>query len=223
VTHRRRTWFVALSALLTLGFAKYAAANPGIAACALIDAIPSERGADAEGLLSNAQARVLRTFGAPRAQPIIVFWDHQALLSKFRLNEYASSHFLGTRSCVFIGPKGRSIDVVAHELVHAEVFDRVGPWARMKQVPVWFDEGLAMQVDFREQYGLPADTDTSYVRNAASPADFFVDNDQQLTRNYGAAKVQVAKWVAAVGSSSVYSQLARLRAGESFANVVATR
>ena len=33
-----------------------------------------------------------------------------------------------TGVCIFIGPKGRNADVVAHELVHAEVFERVSLW-----------------------------------------------------------------------------------------------
>ena len=126
---------------------------------------------------------------------------------------------LGTRVCVFIGPKGRSVDVVAHELVHAEVFERVGPWARATQLPVWFDEGLAMQVDYREAYDLSENFDTSFVRTLASPADFYTAGEDALTMNYGSAKVEVARWVAGVGARSVFAQLARLRNGEPFASI----
>lgn len=219
-----RTLFAAITALVLAALANYAYANPGIAACALIDAIPVER-VDREqaSLVSEARLRIAHVFGAPRSRPVIVFWSDDHIFGRLRLNDYASTQMIGTRACVFVGPKGRSVDVVAHELVHAEVFDRVGPWARMTQVPTWFDEGLAMQVDFREEYVLQTGVDTTYIRNASSPASFFVADDKALTRNYGAAKAEAAHWVAGVGGELVYAQLARIRSGEAFANVVASR
>ena len=216
-----RAAFIGVFVLVMVGLAKYAYANPGVVACALIDAIPvGAEDREQASLVSEARVRIAHLFGEPQSRPIIVFWDKAGFFAKLRLNDYASTHLLGARACVFVGPKGRSLDVVGHELVHAEVFDRVGPWFRMTQVPVWFDEGLAMQVDYREKYVLPKGVDTRYIRNASTPASFFVADDQELTRNYGAAKSEVARWVAEVGSTFVYAQLARIRSGEKFTNVV---
>jgi len=221
----RRTIFTATVVLVAGCLTLYGAANPGVAACALIEAIPTATGDSKVSslLTAGARRRIQDAFGTPLARPIIVFWDYPDLLAKLHLNEYASAHFLGTRSCIFIGPEGRSIDVVAHELMHAETFERIGPWARMTQLPTWFDEGLAMQVDYRERYTLRKNADTTFIRNASNPAQFFVANDQYLTRNYAAAKIQVAQWVAIIGGSSVYERLARIRSGEPFVSVVAAR
>lgn len=121
-----------------------------------------------------------------------------------------------------VGPKGQTPDVVAHELMHAEIADRVGWWGRLRQLPVWFDEGLAMQVDFRPQYVLPdgAVAEAEYVETLSSHRAFFVDNDSLLTKHYASAKAVVAAWVTEVGKTSVYSQLERIRVGEPFQAVI---
>lgn len=216
---RCRELALALCSGLSLALTAYAYANPGVAACALIDTIPTAV-RDSDGSTTDARRRIQDAFGTPLAHPVIIFWDHPELLAKLRLNEYASTHLLGTPTCIFIGPKGRSIDVVAHELMHAETSERIGPWARMTQLPTWFDEGLAMQVDYRERYKLPVDADTRFVRTMASSTQFFVENDEELTRRYAAAKSEVAKWMATVGADAVYPLLECLRQGESFASMV---
>lgn len=121
-----------------------------------------------------------------------------------------------------VGPKGQTPDVVAHELMHAEIADRVGVWGRQSQLPVWFDEGLAMQVDFRPQYALPdgATAEAEYVTTLSSHRTFFVSDDGVLTKHYALAKAVVAVWVAEVGATSVYRELERIRAGEPFQAVI---
>lgn len=203
------------------GITVYAHASPGVVACALIDAMPSGQDLDEHSeLVTAARQRISDLFGTPKARPVLVFWSQTDFFVKLRLNQYASTHMIGWRACVFIGPKGQTVDIVAHELVHAEVFERVGAWARWTQVPVWFDEGLAMQVDYREKYVLPEGSRTAFIRNAASPADFFVADDQELTENYAAAKMEVARWVSSVGSKEVYARLARIQSGETFATAI---
>lgn len=221
----RRSLLATMLAVVGLCLPLYSLANPGVAACALIDVMPAAAGVDDDSslLTTAAQRRIQDTFGDPLARPTIVFWRESDLLRKLHLNAYASAHFIGNRACIFIGPHGRSVDVVAHELMHAEISERIGAWARMTQLPTWFDEGLAMQVDFREKYSLTRDASSAYIRNARYPSQFFVENDDELTRNYAAARVQVAEWVAIVGASSVYAQLARIRSGEPFVRVVAVK
>ena len=122
-----------------------------------------------------------------------------------------------------IGTKGRNIDIVAHELMHAEIADRLGYWHRLTKLPIWFDEGLAMQVDFRPHYNLRNGTESksANVRKLWSAREFLVPDIKSLTENYAFAKAEVALWVAAVGNKSVYSQLERLRDGDPFDLVIA--
>jgi hypothetical protein len=146
-----------------------------------------------------------------------VFWP-------LHFNDYASSHFIGSRACIVVGPKGRNVDVVAHELMHAELFERVGYWHRFTEIPAWFDEGVAMQVDFRPRYSVPEQKGslggTGFVRDLKSYRQFFRGDGEQLTQHYAAAKAEVARWLTNVGRHELYERFERIRAGEGFNAVV---
>lgn len=170
-------------------------------------------------LLHEAKDRISAKFGFMQSKPVIVFFEEQDSFWPLRLNEYGSTSFLGSKTCLFIGPKGQNIDVIAHELMHAETEYRVGYWRRWIELPIWFDEGLAMQVDHRERYILPQGTETSYVRKLQSVSDFSVSDSELLTNHYASAKSEVAVWVSRVGNDSVYDQLNRIKEGLSFDTV----
>lgn len=223
-----------------LGVTGYAVANPGAALCAASGIMPltrlhdgtlvqtnsfdPDRPAAVQRLLSDAKGRIGEIFGEPRSAPIVVFFQSATGFWPFRLNAYGSTQFIGARTCVLIGPKGQTIDVVAHELMHAEIADRIGVWARYTALPAWFDEGLAMQVDFRPDYDMPggAHVATKSVRALRSPREFFVPDDRQLTSNYAFAKAETALWARRVGYASVYAELERIRRGEAFESVAGT-
>jgi hypothetical protein len=213
-----------------------AAALPGPTACLLVAATgPSElspdiladrdSGIDSRVYLSlvhEARQRIESTFGKAEAKPIVVFLGRTARIGPFRLNAYGSSQFVGGRACVMIGPEGRSVDVVAHELMHAELNHRVGSLNYFRDVPTWFDEGLAMQVDHGRQYLLTAHDarNSDRVRALTKSAQFFVADDEALTYNYASAKHEVAEWLSQVGAANLYIRLGRVRAGASFADAV---
>lgn len=181
---QRRTFIISFVTVIGFSIVAYAFANPGVAACALIDAAPfvqltdgtlveanssdQNHAAVIKRLISEARIRIQNTFGTLRSTPIIIFLNDPNAFWPFKLSEYGGARFIGTRTCLIIGPKGQNPDVIAHELMHAEIANRVGYWRRLTQLPVWFDEGLAMQVDFRPRYVLRngADTETKRVKNA---------------------------------------------------------
>lgn len=228
---RRRSWLALAVASVGLTATLAAAAGPGTVACVFIDAsglvtLPdgtrvepgrsAEDHAALEQLLTEGRARIAQTFGAPRAQPIVVFL-REAHLFGLPLNPYGSTSFIGTRACVVLGPKGHTPDIVAHELMHAELFARVGYWRRLTEIPTWFDEGLAMQVDERSAYAAPTGG-TAFVRQLDTVRAFNATaNDAQATLNYAAAKAEVAQWLTRVGAGSLYPRLERVGGGEAFA------
>jgi hypothetical protein len=171
-------------------------------------------------LRQQAKARISKTFGSPRAKPIVVFLKNPAAFFPFGLSEYGSTLFVGTRACVMIGPKGTNLNVVTHELMHAELSERVGAWRRLTMIPAWFDEGVAMQMDFRPQYDLkrPND-DLASVQTLKLISQFNAGNDQQITQHYALAKAIVAKWLTKIGFSNLYSIFDRIRVGEKLEGV----
>ena len=230
-----------LAVVSGVGVVGYAAANPAVAVCAMLDVMPSTRLDDgtlvasgnlepnqarvSQRLLLDAKGRIREVFGEPRSKPIVLLFDEASKFGRFRLNEYGSTQFIGARTCVLIGPKGQNVDVISHELMHAETADRIGFLAKFTELPTWFDEGLAMQVDFRPEYDIPAGAavDSKSVRELRSARSFFSSDSENLTKNYAFAKMEVASWARRVGYSSVYAQLDRIRQGETFESVVGAK
>jgi hypothetical protein len=222
-----------LTTLICLSATTLVVVAPGTTACLLIDlagfdALPDGTRvkrttspvaqASIIGLQTRARARIEQTFGTPRANPIVAVFDDAKSLWPLGLNTYGSPHFIGSRACVFIGPNGQNVDVVAHELMHVELWDRVGVWKRATTIPTWLDEGVAMQVDHRPEYSLPVNPTmiTSSVRNLGSPRQFNRGTDAQLTEHYAFAKSEVAAWLLTANPMTLYSRLDRIRTGTPF-------
>jgi len=170
-------------------------------------------------LLEKARSRIESTFGSLQSQPTVYFFYLENSYWPLKLNQYGSTSFLGYKTCVAIGPHGQNVDVVAHELMHAEIAARTGFWTRATKVPTWFDEGLAMQVDYRDRYRLQTSIDTEYVTRLFSGRDFFVADSKNLTQNYAAAKSEVNDWLSQQTSKSVYESLSELKHGASFDSI----
>jgi hypothetical protein len=234
----KQTLLIAIGTTVAL-VATAAYALPGPTACALVglaglnalgDGVVTDSKSEADHrryiqLVRDARERIEATFGTPESKPIVVIFNGSDGFGPFKLNGYGSTQMVGSRACVMVGPKGQNIDVVAHELMHGELHYRVGPVHRFLQVPTWFDEGIAMQVDYRSRYLLSPQeaVDSDYVRALTTASSFFAGDDEALTRNYASAKAVVAAWVVRVEPATFYSRLLRLKSGESVAEVVPER
>lgn len=232
----RRTLLITTFAAALASVSTFAFALPGPTACLLVgiaelhslsDGSLTDSDSEAEQqryiqLTRDARARIESTFGTVEAKPILVFFSRPDGFGPFRLNAFGSTQFIGNRACVMVGPKGQNIDVVAHELLHAEIHYRVGYIKRFLQLPTWFDEGVAMQVDYRPRYSLPSqDTQNAdSVRKLTTFSSFFTGDENVVVQNYASAKHVVATWLSKVGSASLYLRLQRMKNGESFAEII---
>ena len=232
----RRTLLATTFAVVLASATTFAFALPGPTACILVGAAELHKLSDGSltdstsevdqqsyiQLIRDARTRIEGTFGAIESKPILVFFSRPEGFGPFSLNAHGSVQFIGSRACVMIGPKGQSVDVIAHELMHAEIHHRVGYLKRFLQLPTWFDEGVAMQVDCRTRYSLsPQDAqNVDYVRGLTTFSSFFNGDEQAVVRNYASAKQVAASWLSKVGTTSLYSRLERMKSGESFAEIV---
>lgn len=172
-------------------------------------------------LVADAKMRIAKQFGPVEAEPKIVFFRETPKRWPSQLNPSGSTHIVGTRACVMIGPQGRSTDIVAHELLHAEVAHRVGAWTYAVKLPTWFDEGVAMQVDHRPQFRLSdADLNASgYVRELTGASTFFSEDPAVSQKNYASARAEVSKWLAQPGVA-LYPALQRIQQGQPIESVL---
>ena len=103
-------------------------------------------------LIQNSRLRLQGLYGSVASEPWI------ACLSEPRLGlgqGIGSTHFAPAMpSILIVNEDGQNVDVLAHEWSHAELARRVGFWKRNVETPTWFDEGVAMQVDMRSDYGV---------------------------------------------------------------------
>jgi hypothetical protein len=160
--------------------------------------------------IASARSRIESKFGPLSADPRIILTRTQEDAATFGVPEAApgSPYTLPWGSYIVLTPEGRNVDVVAHELVHAEIAERVGYGIYCFVLPAWFNEGMAMQVDLRKQKiwrYIQEGVELPPVSTLESRGDFYV-GDQAL--HYAAAQIEVASWLAAEdGARDLYGFL----------------
>lgn len=167
--------------------------------------------------ISNGKERVNSTFGKMIAKPKIVLVGSKDEAAKFGANSTATAHNTPFGTCIVLGPNGQNVDVSAHELTHAEVSHRVGWFTHWLEIPVWFDEGVALIVDHREPFLVEnIDLDpvkVQSVKRLKSGREFFGGGNTH--ENYLASRLAVAM----LEPSKLYAQLELVRIGDSFESV----
>jgi len=168
-------------------------------------------------LVASALERIDSVYGVATSKPRLLITADAEMAAKWGANDTASMHRLPWRSCIVIGPRGKNVDVIAHEWLHAEIQHRVGFWRVLNEIPVWFDEGAALTVDYRKPF-MPenidlSDSEIAAVRNLKKARDFFSGNTRL---NYQAARIAVEPLIQ---SERFFADLDRVSAGESFESV----
>jgi hypothetical protein len=175
--------------------------------------------------LQAARDRITALYGAPLARPVTIIAANASEGARFGLQgDVPGTAFVtaaGTQ--VVLTMDQFTVDVTAHELTHAEVADRLGFWARMVRLPVWFDEGVAVQLDNRGPYVLdcPAMEPERIrdVQTLTTVRSFWNGSRHEIVAHYQAAKCAAAQVLALHPPATLYASLARLRRGESFNDV----
>jgi hypothetical protein len=172
-------------------------------------------------LIDSASERIGTVYGKPISKPRFIITADIHSAANWGANETASMHRMPWRACIVIGPKGRNVDVIAHEWLHAEIQHRVGFFRFLREIPVWFDEGAALTLDYREPF-LPAsiqltDADVAAVKYLKSGRSFFSNNIRQ---NYQASRLAVAPLIL---SEQFFNDLEQIASGEAFENVFLNR
>jgi len=113
--------------------------------------MPAEQRQSLLAIYYKSQKRIEAFFGTRRAKPYLIVGNTDFVIKNYG-NQNAQTgltHLSFLASYIVLDSMGLNIDVISHELCHAELKKRVGWYAREFKIPTWFDEGLAMLVDKR--------------------------------------------------------------------------
>ena len=152
---------------------------------------------------------------------IIIFCDDDKLLSKLDGDHDTKTSYT-KKNYISVSDEYLNIDIIAHEFTHAELHTRLNMKA-LKRIPTWFDEGLATQNDYREQYGLDAwieQTDngknTVPLEDMDTGSEFYADPVEDRRFRYLNAKHEVSVWMDTHQQKGLLELLDKLNNGEEF-------
>lgn len=167
--------------------------------------------------IEEAKDRISGLYGEYTAAPVIIAGHTMEVMERFGGNTYnqvGRTYLTALGSYIIFGPDGISdTDVIAHEIGHAELAQRIGQKAA-NQLPDWFEEGLALQFDnrFTEE---DWEKRTSNGINAPNLEEISViTHDDWL--GYATAKHEVRRWLDAAGQDGLLSLLQSIRNGADF-------
>ena len=178
------------------------------------------------GLINKAKSRAADFYGSLTCQDhtVIIICDDDKLLAKLG-GDHDTHHitlFPVKRSYVSVSTEYLTVDVLAHELTHAELYERLSGKA-FRRVPTWFNEGIALQNDYREQYGPETwaeqtDNGKNIVahEDMDTAAEFYSGTKEDRRFRYLNAKHDVVEWLEKHGLQGFMALIDRLNGGEDF-------
>jgi len=176
-------------------------------------------------MIEQAKDRVRTFFGDVRFQDetIFIICDDEKLTRK--LGEDHGTvifYFPSETHYICISDEYLELDILAHEITHAELHTRLSAEAQ-KAIPTWFDEGIALQNDYREKYSeaqWTQQTDNGknavVLENMDTPAEFYAGEAEDRRFRYLNAKHELDVWMTSHGQQGLLELLDRLNDGADF-------
>lgn len=177
-------------------------------------------------VVNEAKNRVRSFWTDVTSDPVIILCDDEKVLSKLGGDHDTSTAVIfQAHSYISISSQYFNVDILAHEMTPAELHKRLyaGKFWYNPTVPIWFDEGLALQNDYRVQYG--EDTWIEKTDNGKNvipldemdTADQFYAGDSEDRRfRYMLSRHEVKKWIEENGMTRLFQLLDQVNRGDDF-------
>lgn len=197
------------------------------------DATASER-AELTKSIERSRVRIRQFWGTQLGNSRVIYCHDPQCYQRYALQDEGAGTSLGTPtgSWIVLGPEGLNDDVISHEMCHDELFTRLGWFKTKNAVPQWFDEGLALMVDYRftnpdstrrhldyldewmltTHHGSTA-LDLTEIRTVKG---FFNGDAHHVRQAYLTSGLEVSRWLSVVGHRGLTELVLALRHGEAF-------
>lgn len=191
----------------------------------------------------EARQRIVGFWGQQLGNATIIVCQTPAQYQDFCHSNEGAGCSIGTpwgESFIVLNPYGLDPDVIAHEMCHDELYTRLGWWRLTQQIPQWFNEGLALMVDYRfvntqdsiQRY-IDYKTEWSYrahnqedvlelsdIKNASG---FFGGDQSQVMLAYMTAGMEVSRWLSVQPRHALVGLVNELNEGKKFETVYAKK
>jgi hypothetical protein len=155
-----------------------------------------------QALIGEAEKRIDQFWGAQKAEPTFIYCANPEDYRKYgNMIGSPATTYNKLGSYIVLNRDGLDPDIIAHELSHAEFYSRIGFIAQKFRVPAWFDEGLAMQVDYRADFSLDSlrrqsndFRDLPDIKSLKSGQAFMDGSDDEVLLRFMTAKYIVGQW-----------------------------
>lgn len=178
-----------------------------------------------QSLIINAKKRIANKFGELSSNPTIIIIKDSDTSLKYSTNLYGNTHISPWGNYVVIGSKGHNINIIAHELLHAEVAKRLGYFIKQFQFPVWLDEGIGMQVDYRERYIVKSINNSEIIRiqTLNNVGSFWTNSKEVTIKNYQGAKYVVDKILNKYPEKELFALLLKIKNGSDIKDIISIK
>ena len=127
-------------------------------------------------------------------------------------------------SMLLLSPRGLDVVIASHELTHIELHHRIGVFRSWREIPSWFDEGLAVLVSedprYTEKAWLQATNNGQNVPELKDIGKMLRSGDWQLS--YGTARRAVGLWYLHAGHAGLEHLITEVKSGNEFDSVFNT-
>jgi hypothetical protein len=185
-------------------------------------------------LLVSARKRLSGFWGNQHSEPTIIFCHTEEVYRKYGSSNGSPANYFGTPlgTYVVIGPQGLDIDVISHEMCHAELTHRVGWLTMARKIPQWFNEGIALMVDYRYPDKGVGNTYRNYLRkwqqtsmqgqiilpleDLESVESFYKGDMFRVNLAYLRSGLEVSRWLTLVEQRGLLQLIQGLQNGAAF-------
>lgn len=167
-----------------------------------------------------AKKRIQNFWGKQDGQAKIIFCKNSETYQKYAKTNESAGFSIGTPlgSWIILNKDGQNVDVIAHEMCHDELMTKLGWWKTQQQIPTWFDEGLALMLDYRfvntqdsiQRY-IDYQAELNYLSPIPTPLreletqkDFFGESEAFTKIAYFTSAVAVSKKISVKGKKEIF-------------------